>query len=109
MPSGNVPIAQRQAGVFFAFNFEQLTVTNAVKTLTATKYQSGSKKAQIAFITVESADIRYTYDGTTPDGNVGHLAVAGTALTLFGTHDIENFKAYRDAGSDAIISVTYEG
>lgn len=109
MSYGNVPISQRQAGVFFAFAFEQLTVTNAVKTLTAATYVSGAKKAQIAFITVESADIRYTYDGTTPSGSVGHLAVAGTAITLFGSHDIENFKAYRDASSDATISVTYEG
>jgi len=111
MSQGNVPVAQRQVGTYFAFNFEQLTVTSAVKTLTAAEYQSGNKKAQIAFITVEDYDIRYTYDGSTPSGTVGHLAAAGTAITLFGTHDIENFKCYLDgaAGADSTISVTYEG
>jgi hypothetical protein len=111
MPGGNVPIAQRQAGIYFAFAFEQLTVTSATKVLTAATYQVGDKKAQIAFITVEDYDIRYTYDGTAPSGTNGHLATAGTAITLFGVHDIENFQAYLDggAGGNSTISVTYEG
>lgn len=109
MASGNVPIAQRQAGIYFAFAYEQLTVTNAVKTLTSTVYQSGDKKAQIAFITVEDADIRFTYDGSTPSATNGHLLRADSVLTLYGTHDIENFKAFRAAGTDAEINVTYEG
>ena len=111
MPAGNVPVQQRQVGTYFAFALEQLTITTAVNVLTAATYVSGDKKAQIAFITVEDYDIRYTYDGTTPTDAIGHLATAGTAITLFGTHDIENFQAYLDAGAggDAIITVTYEG
>lgn len=109
MPGGNVPLGQRQAGIYFAFAHEKITVSSAVITLTAATYRSGEKKAQIAFITTETQDIRYTYDGTTPTSSTGHYSFAGTAITLFGTHDIENFKAIRATGADGAISVTYEG
>lgn len=109
MPSGNVPIAQRQAGVYFAFNFEQVTVAATAIGFTVAEYQSGDKKAQIAFLTVETADIRYTYDGTTPTSTIGHLLTDGSSLTLKGAHDIENFRAIRTGAVSAVLSCTFEG
>lgn len=109
MASTQVPIGARTAGQYAAFAHEVLTVTNAVQTLTAATYIVGARYAQVAFITVEDANIRYTYDGTTPSATVGHLLTDGSALTLTGHHDISTFKAFRAAGVDAEIRVTYEG
>jgi hypothetical protein len=109
MAYGNVPIGPRTAGIYFGFNYEKLTVSNTAIGLTSSAYTSGDKTAQIAFITIETNDVRYTYDGTTPTTSIGHYALAGSAITLFGTHDIQNFRVIRATGSDAAISVTYEG
>ena len=108
MAGSQVPILQRIAGQYVAFAHEALTVSNAVKTLTAATYIVGERYSQAAFITLEDADIRYTYDGTTPSATVGHLLTQGSALTLMGHHDISNFKAYRAGSVDGTIHVTYE-
>lgn len=103
-----VPQQVRQAAQYVAFAHETLTVTNAVQVLTAATYAVGNRYAQAAFITLEDAEIRYTYDGTTPSGTVGHLLTAGSSLELHGYHDISTFKAYRAGGVDASLRVTYE-
>lgn len=108
MPSGNVPIQQRIAGVYTAFAYEVLTVTTAVKTPTAATLVSGSKKARVAYITVESQPINFTYDGTTPSATVGHNLTAGSTLVLTGYANIAALQMYRSAASDATVKITYE-
>lgn len=108
MSGSQVPIGVRTAGQYVAFAHEELTVTNAVKVLTAATYKVGDRYAQAAFITVEDADVRYTYDGTTPSATVGHLLTQGSSITLAGYHDISTFKAYRSAAVDGTLHVTYE-
>ena len=118
MVDRNIGLGARIAGVFFAFAHEQLVVSDSAKILTASKYQktvadaapAGNRTvvAQRAVITVEDQDIRYTYDGTTPTTDVGHLATAGTTITIVGPKNIENFKAFRDGATDSEINVTYE-
>lgn len=101
------------AGLFTAFNFEQLTISTAALSLTATEYtvdSSGTgEKAKRAIITVEDAQIRYTYDGTTPTSTVGHALNPFDVLTLVGSDNISNFKAIRKGSTNAKISITYEG
>lgn len=109
MPSGNVPILSRIAGVYNGFAYEALTVTTAVKTPTAATYVSGSKKAQVAHITVETNGINYTYDGTTASATVGHNIAAGGTLTLTGYTNIAALQMYRSGGADATVKITYEG
>ena len=108
MPGGNVPIQQRIAGVYTAFAYEVLTVTTAVKTFTAATIVSGDKKARVAYITVESQPLNFTYDGTTPSATVGHNLTAGSVLVLTGYANIAAFKMYRSAGADATVKVTFE-
>jgi hypothetical protein len=108
MASTQVPILQRIAGQFVAFAHESLTVTNAVKQFTAATIISGAKYAQVAFISVEDADIRYTYDGTTPSATVGHLLTNGSSLILTGYTDITAFRAYRAGTVDSTLRCTYE-
>lgn len=111
MASGTSQVdkAVRTAGQYAAFAHETLTVTNAVKVLTASTYVVGSRYSQAAYITIEDADVRYTYDGTTPSATVGHLLTSGSSIALSGHRDISTFKAYRAAGIDATLRITYEG
>lgn len=102
-----------------AFARERLTVTNAVKTLTASVYNdsvnvSGKKKASGAIITMlsGSGDIAFTEEGTDPTADittvsgVGRPLSAGDTLTLDTYNAVAKFKAIR-ISADAIIEVVY--
>jgi hypothetical protein len=99
-----------------AFASETLTVSNAVKALTAATYQvalssnSLTKEfARTALITVEGQSLRWTVNPavTVSATDNGHLAMAGSFIVLTTTTDIQNFRAIRTSGSDSTINVTY--
>ena len=71
--------------------------------LTATTYL----RARKAFLTLETAQIRFTLDGTTVTSSVGHLMEVGQILTLENPDEIRNFRAIR-TGSSGTLKVTYE-
>jgi hypothetical protein len=52
--------------------------------------------AQSALVTIETAAINFTIDGTTPTiaagTNVGHTADSGSSFTLKGLNNIKNFQ-----------------
>jgi len=108
--AGNTTKINMIAGLFKAFAFEQITISTAVKTLTSATYRfdSSGEKAKRALITCENAQIRYTYDGTTPTASVGHLLNPMDILVLTGSDNISNFKAIRKGSTDGQISCTYE-
>lgn len=120
MVQQSVSLKARIAAIFKAEAHEQLAIDDTVggKVLTASKYQKTITGvapnvdrlvgAQRAVITTEDQSMRYTYDGTAPTTTVGHLATAGTIITLNGYDNIANFKAIRTGGSSAEINVTYE-
>jgi hypothetical protein len=92
---------------------EVITVGTGISTLNPAKYTlkgSRTKNASAAFITIETADIRFTMDGTNPVslGN-GHRVVQTTnqGFTLRGMDAIRNFKATREGSQDAKMVVTY--
>jgi len=98
-------------------SFEQITVDGTVKTFTASKYAyrgttgasaNRPRTAQVARVTVETAGIRYTVDGTNPTTLIGHLVAAGTTFDIEGYDAIKAFKVTQAAGA-AQISVTYFG
>lgn len=110
------------------FGRETLTVSNTVKTLTASVYngtvhagnQNGNfaQKASSAIVTVDTAGgIRWTTDGTAPvAGTTGQLAAnSGTITAPVGPNQIAlesysaiaAFKAIRDAAADCQIQVEY--
>ena len=92
------------------YGFEQLTVTTSVQVLTPSLYKEASTSggALSAFLTIESGDIRYTYDGTTPSNTVGHKLLNGNSLVLSGQNQMAQFKAFRIGSTDATVSITYE-
>jgi hypothetical protein len=98
-------------------SFEQLAVAASPVPFTASKYsykgttgdtQKRPRQANLARVTVETASIRYTVDGTTPTSSVGHLVASGTTFDVFGWDAIKAFRAIQAVGA-AQISVTYYG
>lgn len=93
------------------YNFEQLAVTTAVQVLTPSKYKNSetSGGASNALLSVETGDIRYTYDGTTPSGTVGHILKKNESIVLAGQNQMSQFKCFQESASvGSTITVTYE-
>lgn len=94
-------------------SMESLVVSTGITTLNPLKYtQKGTrtKNAASAFLTVETADIRFTVDGSTPvSGGNGHrlLNSANQVFTLRGMDAITKFKVTREGGADSKVNVTY--
>ena len=68
--------------------------------------------AEEVVVTIESNDVRWTVDGTTPTVTagtaLGHLASAGDVLTITGYENIKNFSAINAvAGSAATFRATF--
>lgn len=104
-------------GPRFGYAHEAITVDNTSggKSLTASNYRQTlignnvvqNRDAERALITVETDQIRWTYDGTAPTSTVGHLAEAGDAIELLGYENIVKFRAIR-VTNNATIRVTYD-
>lgn len=88
-----------------AWGFETVTVGTTAIGVTAS---SGDNVAHRAVMTVETAQIRFRYDGTDPTSTVGHLANVGDRLTLEGRANIRRFRAIRTGGTSASLMVTVE-
>lgn len=99
------------------FARERLTVSSTVKTLTATVYNDASssvdlrQRASGARVTVETAGLRWTEEGTDPNigvgTEVGSLAAVGDAIYLDGYNAVARLKMLRSTGTDAAVEVTY--
>lgn len=88
-----------------AADFEKITVSDEAIGLTAGKL--AGKKA--AFITVETASIRFRIDGTAPDTDTGHIVVSGGNM-FFNDRTgaaLTNLSMIRDGAADATVQVTY--
>lgn len=91
------------------FAFETITVANsAIGCTAATANPSNAPGAVRAVMTLETAQIRYRYDGTDPTSTVGHLLEIGETLVLEGADNIRRFKAIRTGSTSGALSTTYE-
>jgi len=90
------------------YSHEELAVTTSVQVLTPAKYADSNGGATDAFITLNGGNIRYTYDGTTPSGTVGHVLLDGGILVLKGQNQMSQFKCYQTGSAGSELSVTYE-
>lgn len=88
-----------------ASEYEAITVDNTAggKACTTAKYAGCTK----AFITVETAQIRFTIDGTAPTTTAGHLLNPGDILKLDSAEDITAFRAIRVGATSGVIHCTY--
>jgi len=88
------------------------TSTNTAAGLTAANViGTALQNAVGALITVETNDIRYTLDGTTPTGSggadFGHVMAAGGGIILDDPGQVQDFQfVSKTAGSHGVIHVT---
>lgn len=81
--------------------YEQVTVSTTAIGLTV------PVGAQRAVMVVEAQPLRYRDDGTDPTATVGMLAVATTRFDIESREALLAFKAIRDGGTNATLSVSY--
>ena len=81
---------------------ENVTVSTTVVTLTV------PQKARQALLYVRSNTIAWTTDGSTPSTTNGLLAKKDMTLVICG-NAMSRFKMVRQTGTDATVSVMYDG
>lgn len=92
-----------------AMGHESITVAaTAVGFTSATITPTTGRPCSRAFVTAETAQMRYTYDGTTPTSAVGHLLDVGDVLAVEGITNVVNFKAIRTTASSGTLMCTYD-
>ena len=87
---------------------EQVTVSNAVITLTAATI---TQRVLYADIQVQDYPVRVTFDGSTdPEASVtGTLWQPGSVHRVWSEVHLENLKFIREDASDALVVVNYYG
>ena len=81
-------------------DFETLTVST-----TALQITEALRDFDRAWITVESAAVRYRVDGGAPTATVGHLLKVDSIHELMGKLEVEQFRVIAD-GADATLQIT---
>lgn len=105
------------AAQFSYVGFEQIPVAGTAIGFTIAKIcpdsqsasicTAGGRQATVAFCDLETANVRYTMDGTTPTSTVGHLWTNGNApIVIYGSTQLQKFRAIR-VSSSAQINCTY--
>jgi hypothetical protein len=92
--------------------YEAITISNVAKGFTSTNIQPTSgnfsgRVCQEVFCALETDQIRFTLDGTTPTSTIGILLNPGQRLTIKNPEDISNFQAIR-VTTDASLKVIYK-
>jgi hypothetical protein len=104
-------MATIQAGAFHRRNFDGQAYES--KTVDATaggvSLTSGTYSTRrYALITVETAPVRFTVDGTAPvAATTGHLVNPGDIIKLDSNEDITAFRAIRETSTSGVLKVTY--
>lgn len=88
--------------VYASKSHESITVGATAIGITSALITALTTQNAQAFCTLETAQIRYTTDGTTPTSTVGHLLEVGQSLVLEGLPDITAFRAIRTSGSGTL-------
>jgi len=96
------------AGLFDCFAYESITVGTTAVGLTTSVYKSDTGTAARAIITVETDQVRYRYDGTSPTSTEGHLLNATDTLLVVGRGNLDRIRFIRAGADDATIRVSYE-
>jgi len=97
-----------------AYAFETLTVDTSTRTLTSaylTRLSSPGPSINpdtSAFMTVETATLRWTINGSSPTSTSGHKATDGDTISITGYDNLRNFRFLKVSGSDGSLQVTYE-
>lgn len=93
-----------------AFAYEQLSVGAGVVKPTVSKYApgaGGNGNAERAVLTVETAAIRYNYDGSVPSASSGHLLQPGDVVVIEGAQNVAQLQMFAQAAAGTV-NLTYE-
>lgn len=93
-----------------ALDFEQVTVdaTSGGVGLTSSKYApAGTSPMNIVRISVDTASIRVTEDGTAPTASLGDTFDAGDIFQVTGVNSLRKLRMIRTGGTSAVLNVTY--
>jgi hypothetical protein len=93
------------ASAWTYLGFEQLTVAGTAGGFTAATIDAvgGHPQATRAVCRLETAQIRYRYDGTAATATVGTLLEIGDVLTLDGYDALKVFSAIRTGGTSGVL------
>jgi hypothetical protein len=95
-------------GKYKAYDYESIIVADSAVGLTSSKLNT-TLKPKRAFISLETAQVRYRYDGSNPTDIEGHiLNPVVNYLVVEGYHNLVNFKAIRTGATSGTLRVTYE-
>lgn len=95
-------------GKYKCYDYESITVTNTAIGLTVSKLYTTPKPKRV-FISPETAQMRYRYDGNNPTNTEGHiLNPIVNYLIIEGWHNLVNFKAIRTGTTSGVLKVSYE-
>ena len=97
-----------QASILQSFTTERITVDATVGGVRLTIANIVSTPpAQAATLTVETAQIRWTKDGTAPTSTTGHIANVGSVIYLDNANDLFNWRGIRTGASSGVVQATY--
>lgn len=88
-------------------SYEQVTVANTAIGFTSTKITPAGVQATTATCRLETAEVRYTIDGTTPTTSVGTPWEPLEALTFNGHDVLVNFRAIRTGATSGVLNCVY--
>ena len=92
------------------FANETVTIDNTAGgiTLTAgTHSVSGRPNAQVALLTLEAGQIRFTLDGTAPTTTAGHIMDIGDVVTLKSSNEVRRWKGIRTGATSGTLIASY--
>jgi glucose uptake protein GlcU len=88
--------------------FEQITVANTAIGFTASKITGAAfGQATIAICTLRTAEISYTFDGTTPTTTIGMLWQIGESKQFNGHDVLVLFRAIRTGGTSGQLDCSF--
>jgi hypothetical protein len=92
-----------------AMSYESITVANTAVGFTATTLRpnpSGLPQAMQCGGRLETAQIRYRYDGSAPTSSEGELLEVGDRITISGNENLRKFLAIRTGGTSGVLKMT---
>lgn len=91
------------------FAYEAITVAGTAVGFTAAVMSPGGGPGAVrAFVTSETAEMRYRTDGTDPTATEGHLLTPNDRLVFEGAATLAQFRAIRTGGTSGVLRITYE-
>jgi len=94
-----------------AYANESITVADTAIGFMAAKIDLSTslygRSVKRVLVTIETAPIRFTADGTAPTSSIGHLLNIGDVLICDGS-DARKFRAIRAGSVSGVIKCTYE-